>query len=137
MYSWAESSNPLPPDQSGFRKRGQLTTIFQLTKIVAQQLARNQTQHVGIIFLDVMKAFDSVARRSALSTVESGSASTSYFVDFKDRVVQVFIKGTTSRDVTINHGVRQGSPLSPILYLVYTMIYLLPPRSSAQSLRMT
>ena len=33
--------------------------------------------------------------------------------------------GTRSRDVTINHGVPQGSPLSPILYLIFT--HNLPP----------
>ena len=38
----------------------------------------------------------------------------------KDRVVQAYIMGTTSRDVIINHGVPQGSPLSPILYLIFT-----------------
>ena len=35
--------------------------------------------------------------------------------------------GTTSRDVTINHGVPQCSPLSPILYLIFT--HDLPPTS--------
>ena len=36
--------------------------------------------------------------------------------------------GTTSRDVTINHGVPQGSPLSPIIYLIFT--HDLPPPTS-------
>ena len=36
--------------------------------------------------------------------------------------------GTTSRDVIINHGVPQDSPLSPILYLIFT--HDLPPPTS-------
>ena len=34
--------------------------------------------------------------------------------------MQAYIKGTTSRDVTINHGVPQGRPLSPLLHLIFT-----------------
>ena len=45
----------------------------------------------------------------------------------QDRVVQAYIMGTTSRDIIINHGVAQGSPLSPILYLIFT--HDLPPTS--------
>ena len=45
----------------------------------------------------------------------------------KDRAVLAYSKGTTSRDVTINHAVPQGSPLSSLLYLVYT--HDLPPTS--------
>ena len=40
--------------------------------------------------------------------------------------MQAYITGTTSRDVIINHGVLQGSPLSPILYLTHD----LPPPTS-------
>ena len=64
LYSWAESTNPLPPEQSGFRKKED--KLFQLTQIVAQQFAKRRTQHVGAIFLDVEKAFDRVLQRSAL-----------------------------------------------------------------------
>ena len=50
LYSWAESTNLLPPEQSGFRKKRAVNDrLFQLTQIVAQQLARRRTQHVGAI----------------------------------------------------------------------------------------
>ena len=34
--------------------------------------------------------------------------------------MQAYIKGETSRDVIIKHGVPQGSPLSPILFIIFT-----------------
>ena len=41
--------------------------------------------------------------------------------------MHAYIKGTASNDVTINHGVPQGSPLSTFLYLIFT--HDLPPTS--------
>ena len=43
LYSWAESTNLLPPEQSGFRKKRSVNDrLFQLTQIVAQQFARGR-----------------------------------------------------------------------------------------------
>ena len=122
---WAESTNLLPPEQSGFRKnRSTNDRLFQLTQIVAQQFARTRTQYVGTIFLDVEKAFDKVwhnGLRYKLLFLDLPPFLTRWISNFlKDRVVQAFIKGKTSRDVNIHHGVPQGSPISPILYLIYT-----------------
>ena len=65
---------------------------------------------------------------SIINTLNLPSLLTRWISNFlKDRVVQAYIMGTTSRDVTINHGVPQGSPLSPILYLIFT--HDLPPTS--------
>ena len=125
LYLWAESTNLLPPEQSGFRKnRSTNDRLFQLTQVVAQQFARRNTQYVGTIFLDVEKAFDRVwhnGLRYKLLNLNLPPLLTRWISNFlKDRVVQAFIMGKTSRDVIINHGVPQGSPLSPILYLIYT-----------------
>ena len=58
LYSWAESSNLLHLEHSGFRKKRSVNDIlFQLTQIVAQQFARRRTQDVGA---GVEKAFDRV-----------------------------------------------------------------------------
>ena len=132
LYSWAESTNLLPPEQSGFRKKRSVNDrLFQLTQIVVQQFARRRTQHVEAIFLGVEKAFDRVwhnGLRYKLLNLNLPPLLTRWISNFlKDRVVQPYIKSTTSRDVTINHGVRQGSPLSPLLYLIFT--HDLPPTS--------
>ena len=120
LYSWAESIKLLPPEQSEIRKkRLGNNRHFHLTQIVEQQFARCRTQHVGVIFLDVEKAFDRVwhnGLRYNLLNLNLPPLLARWISNFlKDRVVQTFIKGTTSTDVIINHGVPQGSPLSPLL----------------------
>ena len=37
----------------------------------------------------------------------------------RDRTVKVRILGHTSREIAINYGVLQGSPISPLLFLLY------------------
>ena len=132
LYSWAESTNLLPSEQSGFRKKRSVNDkLFQLTQIVAQQFAKRRTQRLGAIFLDVEKAFDRVwhnGLRFKLLNLNLPPLLTRWISNFlKDRVVQAYIMGTTSRNVAINHGVPEGSPLSPILYLIFT--HDLPPTS--------
>ena len=119
LYSWAQSTNLLPPEQNGFRKKRSVNDrFFQLTQIVAQQFARRRTQHVGAILLDVHKAFDRVRYKLLIPNLPLSLPGG--FQTFLRIGWCRLIMGTTSRDVTINHGVPQGSSLSPILYLLFT-----------------
>ena len=66
--SWAENTEELPTEQSGFRKHHSTNDkLFELTQAVCQ--VQRLSRRVGAIFLDIEKAFDSLAQRLTLRTV--------------------------------------------------------------------
>ena len=78
---------------------------------------------VGAIFLDIEKAFDRVwhnGLRYELLHMNSPVLLLRWISSFlRDRRVKVSILGHTSREIAINYGVPQGSPISPLLSLLY------------------
>ena len=59
LMSWAENTDKLPTEQSGFRKHPSTNDkLFELTQAVCQ--AQGLSRCVGTIFLDIEKAFDRV-----------------------------------------------------------------------------
>ena len=59
LMGWAENSDKLPTEQSGFRKHHSTNEkLFELTQAVCQ--ARRLSRSVGAIFLDIEKAIDRV-----------------------------------------------------------------------------
>ena len=130
VYAWAEGTNILSDEQSGFRKnRSTNDKLYQLTQIISHTLCRRKKQYVGTVFLDIEKAFDRVwhnGLRQKLSTLEMPVYLIRWISSFlKGRAIKASIMGEKSREVIINHGVPQGSPLSPVLFLLY--ISDLPP----------
>ena len=59
LMSWAENTDQLPIEQSGFRKHHSTNyKLFELTQAVCQ--AQRLSKRVGAVFLDIEKAFDRV-----------------------------------------------------------------------------
>ena len=59
LMSWAENTDQLPTEQSGFRKHHSTNDkLFELTQAVCQ--AQRLSTRVGAVFLDIEKAFDRV-----------------------------------------------------------------------------
>ena len=59
LMSWAENTDQLPTEQSGFRKHHSTNDkLFELTQAVCQ--AHRLSKRVGAVFLDIEKAFDRV-----------------------------------------------------------------------------
>ena len=69
--------------------------------------------------MDTSKAFDCVSHSILLSKLEHYGFDTAWFQDYlKDGEQQVFIGDHKSKKAKLNIGVRQGSILGPIFFLV-------------------
>ena len=122
LKSWAESNHKINIEQSGFRaKRSTQDQLFRLTQQIAQGLNRRQT--TSAIFLDIEKAFDRVwhnGLRYKLAQLDTPPHLLKWVSNFlNNRKMQITINNKHSKTISVKYGVPQGSPLSPLLFLLY------------------
>ena len=107
--------------QQGFRKgRGTTDGMFALRKLVEKRLEMQGRMAVG--FVDTEKAYDTVPREMVLATVRWMGVS-----EAEARMVEAMYERTKERVVAgsvlseefpVNIGLRQGSALSPLLFIM-------------------
>jgi len=126
----------LPPEQSAFLPGRDTTEQLVLLAQRAGQ-AMNAGLTTAVIALDANKAFDSVWHAGLLRTLKErqfSAHSRRWVAAFlRDRTAAALEQGHLSRRFPVTAGVPQGSPLSPLLYIIYTAEMPLPrgPRTGA------
>ena len=108
------------PLQSGFRRNYSTDScLIQIHDFIRTEIANGN--YVGMMLLDVQKAFDSVNHQMLCKKIELAGIDNTWFKSYLEGRKQVVsVNDTTSSKMTINCGVPQGSLLGPWCYLLYS-----------------
>ena len=122
MQKWAEGRNILPESQQGFRKNRGCTDAIHCLRL-AMEAARTGGHELHMAFVDLSKAYDSVAREGLWQLLERLGvppkmlAAVRQLHEGAQAVVEV--EGRFSEAFELRTGVKQGSGLSPLLFNIY------------------
>ena len=122
MTNFLDKFNILSATQFGFRKNMSTeTTLLKFIDFIHDGL--NKNENVGVIYMDLSKAFDMINHKILEEKLEHygfrGSFLKFIMSFLKDRKYFVNVNGMNSDIETLNIGVPQGSTLGPLLFLIY------------------
>ncbi|QKX53974.1 uncharacterized protein TRUGW13939_01054 [Talaromyces rugulosus] len=122
IADWCEAQGALHPGQMGCRRgRGAIDAVACLVQTVHE--GWTQKLLTGTIFIDVMGAFDHVDPYKLSEAMEAAGLDNDlirWTLSFlTNRRVSLVIDGYKAPEQPIDSGLPQGSPVSPILFLIY------------------
>jgi hypothetical protein len=134
LRTWAESNHKLPEEQIAYRP-GKVGTDHLFSLSVLRERNRRKRRPLFAAFVDLTKAFPSVNRQRLLDKLS--------VIGVSDRFLRVIsrlysrdtfsllLDGIPSEQVfTVSRGVHEGSPLSPLLFILYVSDLIVHLRQS-------
>lgn len=115
----------LPAEQYGGRPGYSAPdAVMKLVNDIDENACRKKQSFTSILAIDVKGAFDNVQRDTLLSTLEDmgvPTAAQSWVYHFMhDRKTSLIVDRKLTMPRPLNTGIPQGSPISPLLFLIYT-----------------
>ena len=123
LSNYMEENNLFSKSQSGFRKH-RMTTEQLLRLSEETHAAFGKQQVVAALFLDAEAAFDRCWHQGIKYKLKQNLNLPDRFIRLissflTDRSLTVVYEGCHSQQVHLKAGTPQGSPLSPLIYLIY------------------
>ena len=123
LTEWALAEHQIPDSQFGFcPTRNTMQPLFVLRHILAT--AKKEKKKVYAAFLDLLAAYDSIPRERLwehLQRIRTPQYLRDIIQSMYRGCLYLLIDGDKiSEEVAPNRGLKQGCPLSPLLYSLYT-----------------
>ena len=120
----ANVDNLLHNTQLGGRKqRSAVDAALLLQHYVQEQRAKRKGNITSALFLDIKGTFDHVSKSKLLNTLRKlrlPSSLINWVESFvSERTIRLMFDGRVQNETPITIGIPQGSPISPILFLIY------------------
>jgi hypothetical protein len=123
LRTWAEVNEKLPPEQVAYRP-GKIGSEHLFSLTVLREQARVSKTPLFAAFVDIKKAFPSIDRQRILNKL-SGYGVSDQFLRILTRLYSrdsfsLLLDGVESNSsFSVTAGVHEGSPLSPLLFILY------------------
>ena len=124
LYNWSENENKICDEQAGFRRHfSTIDQIYTLITIIRKCLFGPRKSKLYVVFVDYMKAFDSVNRNKLWSILKKIKTSQKMLNMLKGIYNQVNCcvrwKSEISEFFDCPLGVKQGCILSPLIFSLF------------------
>ena len=122
LLEWAESNMKINDSQFGFRKNRRTTDALYIILTTSLIANKNKTP-IYLAFVDLAKAFDSINHNLLWLKLSAMGISTKMLklLQHMYRTARSVVSydGFTSSEFPCHKGVRQGCPLSPLLFSLF------------------
>uniref|UniRef100_A0A2D4LQM7 Reverse transcriptase domain-containing protein n=1 Tax=Micrurus spixii TaxID=129469 RepID=A0A2D4LQM7_9SAUR len=109
-------------DQNGFLPNKQIRNNLRIVLNVLEYYEAHPEKQIALVFLDAQKAFDNLNWQFLILQIYNMNLGTKFenivTTIYTSQKANIIINGECTKSIKIEKGVRQGCPLSPLLFIL-------------------